>query len=292
MSAWQQGSSLEHSTYPQGDDTAALLERLGHVDPAAEDWEQQLSAVTSGIVDLLLQADVDGLSHTTDPLRDALAGNFAQAAHAREFRGWILALLSVTRWGVQRLPSVQELEFAQGGMTVNFLRALETGVPRSSSDLRTRLGTGPTQVSRIGRELLARGLVVQRRLGRQAVWELTPRGRQLVREHSRNGPAAMVHQPALSGHTAIGSNGRARTHRSTRAGTHHRTGKQPVRHVLPADGGWRIAKGPDARTIEQTASKQQAVERASEILKRSGGGSICVHNRSGESIRKIDIDPH
>lgn len=300
MSTWQHGSSPEDSGHHHAE-SVVLFESLREIDPASDSWENQLSAITSGLVDLLLQADVSRLANATDPLRDALAAIFDDQAHAREARGWLLALLSVTRWGLQRMPSIDELEIARDGMVWRFLRTLEPGPPRSSSELRQRLETGAPQVSRAGRELLARGLVIQRRMGREAMWELTPRGRQLLRDISQRGRAPSPTSANGAGRELhISLNGSAagsgvhttrrdapktrRQHSSANGGGH-------VRHVLPADGGWRVAKTPDARTIERTGTQREAVDRAREILKRTGGGTISVHTRKGDSIRSIDIDP-
>jgi DNA-binding MarR family transcriptional regulator len=299
MSAWQHGSSLEDSGHCRVE-TVALFGWLREIDLGSENWESQLTAASSGIVDLLLQADVEALASVTDPLRDLLAALDDQT-HALEVRGWLLALLSVTRWALQRLPSVGELQLARDGMTWRFLHALEPGLPRSSSDLRTRLETGAPQISRVGRELLGRGLVIQRRTGREAIWELTPRGRQLVRDSERQAGAPPWGASGPSHEMSISSNGSAggsrvsaarpsssRAHRPSAA-----DGGRDVRHVLPAEeGGWRVAKAPDARTIELKGTQREAVDRAREILKRSGGGTISVHARNGDSVRDIDIGPH
>src|SRR5688572_18262616 len=97
------------------DGTSGLvaLERLAHVDPSQAGWDQELLAVTMGIVDALLEADAPALQSATDPLRDRLAQLFDEGGNAREVRGWLLALLSVTRWGLERLPDPDELRLAR-----------------------------------------------------------------------------------------------------------------------------------------------------------------------------------
>jgi DNA-binding transcriptional ArsR family regulator len=283
------------------------LERLREIDPRSESWEAELSAITSGVVDLLLASQVDALADATDPLRDALANAFDDAPHAREIRGWLLGLLSLTRWALQRLPSTDELEFVRGGLSGSFLQTLEGTVPRSSTELGNRLGTSAPQISRLGRELRARGLVVQRRLGRHAMWELTPRGRQLLRESSQRLTTALdprLVRPARP--TTASSNGTSGARESHRApsrssrstgrehsGNGNDKGGRDVHHVLPnSDGGWRVAKTPKADAIEVTGTQREAVAKAREIIQHKGGGSVNVHARNGKTIKQINIAPH
>ncbi len=306
MSTRQHGSSVEHSGHPTIESTA-VLERLREIDPRSENWEAELSAITSGVLDLLLASQVDALADATDPLRDALASVFGNAPHTREVRGWLLGLLALTRWALQRLPSTEELEFLQGGLSWSFLQALEGTVPRSSTELGDRLGTSAPQISRLGRELRARGLVVQRRLGRQAMWELTPRGRQLVRESSRRLSAASEPQRMRAALPAFalpassnGSNGADASHRAAKRGSAsprhqvaantNENNRRDVRHVLPhSEGGWRIAKTPDAGTIEVAGTQKEAVARAREIVQNQGGGRVSVHSRNG-TTKQINVE--
>ena len=114
-----------------------------------------------------------------EALRDALGRLFDDVGHAREIRGWLLGALEATRSALERLPSRDELELPRGTTAWRMLTALEQGA-HGGSELAQLLDTSPSQVSRTGRELLARDLVVQRRVGRHVRWELAPRGRQLL----------------------------------------------------------------------------------------------------------------
>jgi DNA-binding transcriptional ArsR family regulator len=166
------------------DDAAArhevVVEWLANLDPGSERWESDLAPVTLTVVDALLHADAETLQEIADPLRDALAGLFAADGHAREIRGYLLGALASVRLGLQRLPDPTDIELAADSHAGAMLKALETGAPLTSSELRDRLETSDSQLSRVGRNLLARGLVVQRRAGRRAIWELSPRGRQVL----------------------------------------------------------------------------------------------------------------
>jgi hypothetical protein len=155
---------------------------LRRLDPEKKRWDEDLSPVVMTVVDALLHADAATLQAIGEPARDALADLFDDAPHAREARGYLLAVLAMARWGLERLPDPSDVQLVRDSHAWRLLEALEGREPLSSSDLRARLGTSDSQVSRTGRQLLAYGLVNQRRAGRTAVWELTPRGRQLL-EH-------------------------------------------------------------------------------------------------------------
>jgi DNA-binding MarR family transcriptional regulator len=301
----------------------AALDRLAALQPDDEAWEAELSAVTLGFVDAILEANADALADASDPLRDYLASLFAKEDHAAEIRGWILALLALTRWALQRLPSSEELALTQETHASRFLHALEQG-PRGSSDLRQCLNTGHSQVSRVGRGLLAAGLVVQRRLGREAMWEVTPRGRLLLRKIAE----VAERQPArdANGHSDEPRRGarNGRTGRTThkpvaRESRFYRRAKQgtakdgrtthsrakgnrtdevrpkdaragEVRHVLPAEeGGWKVVKNPSGRAITRAATKNEAVARAKEIVGRAGGGVVETYDKSGKRTRPTRV---
>jgi len=155
---------------------------LTRLDASSERWESELAPVTMLAVDALLHGDARTLKEIGDPIRDALAGLFDGRGHAREARGYLLGVLALTRLGVERLPDPLAVEFPVDSHAWKALRLLAEGKPLSSNELQLRLQTSPSQVSRVGRQLLAHGLVVQRRSGRTATWEITPRGRLAVPE--------------------------------------------------------------------------------------------------------------
>jgi DNA-binding transcriptional ArsR family regulator len=164
----------EAAASERGELIAGLLQEL---DVDGESWETELSAVAMLLVDSLLHSDARTLQELGDPVRDALARLFDAGGHAREVRGYLLALLAMTRIGLERLPDPLAVEFPEGSHAAKVLAALAHGKPLSSSELQRVLNTNPSQVSRVGRQLLAHGLVVQRRSGRTASWEITARGR-------------------------------------------------------------------------------------------------------------------
>lgn len=155
----------------------AALEWLDRLEATSEYWQTELSPVTSTIVEALLHNDAATLETLVDPLRQA-----ANDVHdsAPQIEGFLRALLDTTVLGLQRLPDPAEFELLEDSQAARILEALRHGSPRTSAELQTLVGTGPSQLSRVGRTLLAANLVLQRRAGRVALWELSPRGRQLL----------------------------------------------------------------------------------------------------------------
>jgi DNA-binding MarR family transcriptional regulator len=154
--------------------------KLASISPLEPNWEAELSGLMFVLVDALLAGDTSAFEAVADPLRDRLAQLQDSDEAAAEMRGWLTSMLALTRWTLQRLPSEEERTFGHNTQARNFLVHLLGRPSSSSSELRAALGTGETQVSRVGHGLRARGLVVQRRAGRSVSWELTPRGRQLA----------------------------------------------------------------------------------------------------------------
>jgi hypothetical protein len=296
-----------------GQHRVAALELLRDLSPDSNEWEPLLSAVTMTLVDALLGGEVDALEQASDPLRDALASLFEDRGNVREMRGWLLALLEVTRWGLERLPASDELRISRNTQAWRFLQTLSLGQPRNSSYIKDRLDSDASQVSRLGRDLLARGLVLQRRLGREAMWELTPRGRKLVREgdddaahhvvrraagQSEDDPPRSRAEPKPTGRAAA-SKHRAKPRRAGPAAFLVASSRPPakapsartVRYVVPDPhrGGWRIAKEPGGKTIQRIDTKPEAIERAREIVERAGGGVVQPHGRDGRPGRPVNV---
>jgi DNA-binding MarR family transcriptional regulator len=277
---------------------AAAWTRLEQIEPGAEGWDRELSALTMVLVDSLLAADTRSLEAISDPLRDRLAALFEGEGAAREMRGWLTGLLAVTRWGLQRLPSATELDLRHNTQAWSFLEALRQGASRSSSELRQVVGTGESQISRVGRDLLARGLVIQRRVGRTALWELTPRGKQLFQEIERQTTAD---SPAANQRTQQGRGVRRRPRRANGArDVAPRPARQDTaaaalyrgpevsadgerRYVLPHPaGGWMVVKEPAGRPVAKAPTKKAAIDRAKQIVGNAGGGQIVPGDRDGK----------
>jgi AcrR family transcriptional regulator len=155
-------------TKPTVDRAGALVERIEQLDQQ----EKRREAVALGLVDALLERDGQTLAGAVDALRAARAGADG------ELVGWLDAAISVAHWGLERVPS--QAAVVRGTQAHDFLSALAGSAQLGSADLRDRLDTDETQVSRTGRQLLERGFVMRRKLGRHVFWQLTPRGRSAL----------------------------------------------------------------------------------------------------------------
>lgn len=60
------------------------------------------------------------------------------------------------------------------------------------------------------------------------------------------------------------------------------------RHVVPnPKGGWDIKKPGSARASDHKDTQKDAISRARDIVKNSGGGEVRIHGRDGQ-IRDSD----
>ncbi len=178
-----EGLSADGDVDVRRDVVEQRLQRLSAVD---ERWESVASPIAMAIVDAMLHADAATLETLTEPLRHAAADLDESELHGPEIRGYLLGLLSASRWALQRLPDPTQFELVEDSLARRMLDALGQVKAMTSAELRTKLDTSASQVSRVGRTLMAAGLVVQRRAGRVAIWELTPRGRTLVARDDRD----------------------------------------------------------------------------------------------------------
>ena len=151
----------------------AVLARIAKLD--ADPGRRE--AVALGLVDALLEGDEGTLAGGLRALRDARA---LADDNDRELIGWLDAAIAFAHWGLERAPS--GVPVAQGTQAHDFLSVLDGSKQLGSAELRHMLETDDTQVSRTGRQLLESGLVTRRKVGRQAFWRLTPRGRTALED--------------------------------------------------------------------------------------------------------------
>jgi uncharacterized protein DUF2188 len=63
------------------------------------------------------------------------------------------------------------------------------------------------------------------------------------------------------------------------------------RHVVAdRDGGWNVVRPGADRTSGHFTSQGEAIDRAREIVRNSGGGEVVIHRPSG-TIRDSDTVP-
>jgi hypothetical protein len=142
-----------------------------------------LRTVSAIVVDAMLSADLEGLAEAQRGLQRlyALQVGIDQPTNDQvETRGQIRGMLELIQWGSRRsvpaLPPPAEGSHAR--------RLLETLVHRpgiTSQELADLLSVDKTEISRTGGRLVDAGLARRRKAGRNAHWEITPRGRHSLR---------------------------------------------------------------------------------------------------------------
>jgi DNA-binding MarR family transcriptional regulator len=145
--------------------------------------EGDLSAFATFLVDAALEADEESLDTALTWLQWQYGRRkpTASTPEASEERGAILGFINVAQWGLQRAPAASVIPAVEPGThAARFLQALSACPGLSNSKLAAELGVDETEVSRVGRGLIEKGLAARRRLGRLNSWEITPRGRQTL----------------------------------------------------------------------------------------------------------------
>jgi DNA-binding MarR family transcriptional regulator len=145
--------------------------------------EGDLSAFATFLVDAVLDTDEESLDMALTWLQWQYGRRklTASAPEASEERGALLGFIHVAQWGLQRAPAASVISAVEPGThAARFLQALSACPGLSNSKLAAELGVDETEVSRVGRGLIEKGLAARRRLGRLNSWEITPRGRQVL----------------------------------------------------------------------------------------------------------------
>ncbi len=281
---------------------AVAWDVLGQVTPGQDSWENHLSALTMVLTDALIAGDTDAIEAAGDPLRDRLAELDEDDSATQAMRGWLAAMAAFRHWALMRLPSQDELTLKQNTHAWKFVSALRSGDTVTSGDLVDHLDTGDSQVSRLGRSLIASGLVAQRRVGRKALWELTPRGRKLVHQIDPSGTEEPARQAAAGSRSALPRKSRRTAKRLQPASSQARAvagrsmlsssaaaappGDQ-TRIVAPRSDGWVVLK--EGRVVAKADTKKQAMDRAKAILANSGGGQLVPHDRQGRAQDPVEV---
>jgi CRP-like cAMP-binding protein len=187
----------------------------------------QFSALGMLITDASLCADEPALVEVQDGLQWLHRTHFldtpALDGDQREQRGRVLGLIDTVHWALRRLPSGLQLSLHPEGHAARFLVAVARRQGLSNQQLAAELGTDETEISRVGRKLLAAGVVWRRKEWRHNAWDITPRGLQYAenagllkdRDREREEPVAAS---ARSGEGRPEPAGRARPEPSDRRG--------------------------------------------------------------------------
>lgn len=145
--------------------------------------EGDLSAFATFLVDAALGADEESLDTALTWLQWQYGRRkpMASTPEASEERGAFLGFIHVAQWGLQRAPAASATPAVEPGThAARFLQTLSGCPGLSNSKLAAELGVDETEVSRVGRGLIEKGLAARRRIGRLNSWEITPRGRQVL----------------------------------------------------------------------------------------------------------------
>jgi hypothetical protein len=72
-----------------------------------------------------------------------------------------------------------------------------------------------------------------------------------------------------------------------------RTGNDNDRYVQPNKkrGGWDVVKELHKQASAHTETKEQAIDRAREIIKNQGGGVLRIKNERGRLIESNTVKP-
>lgn len=63
------------------------------------------------------------------------------------------------------------------------------------------------------------------------------------------------------------------------------------RQVSPHGDGWQVTKPGATRASEVLPTQAEAVKRAREIVRNSGGGELVIHGKDGKVREKVTVAP-
>ena len=142
----------------------------------------QFNALGMLVTDASLAADEPALEAAQNGLQWLYSRTLTPAGtgddHVDERRGRLLGMIDITHWALRRLPSTLQAGPSPASHARRFLEAVAERPGLSNQELAVRLDIDETEVSRVGRRLLAAGLVWRRKEWRRNAWDITPRGRK------------------------------------------------------------------------------------------------------------------
>src|SRR2546430_10787319 len=147
------------------------------MDRSAALSEGHFNALGMLLTDASLAADGAALVAAQDGLQwlfRRYSGLESPRADEIEHRGRLLGLIDTTHWALRRLPSALQLTLHPDGHAARFLLALAREPGLSNQEVAARLGVDETEASRVGRRLLATGLVWRRQEWRRQRWGPSP----------------------------------------------------------------------------------------------------------------------
>jgi DNA-binding MarR family transcriptional regulator len=164
--------------------------------------EGDLSAFATFLVDAALDTDEESLDTALTWLQWQYGRRrlTASTPEASAERGALLGFIHVAQRALQRVPAASPIPAVEPGThAARFLQVLSACPGLSNAKLAAELGVDETEVSRVGRGLIEKGLAARRRLGRLNSWEITPRGRHTLAAFAESGA-----DDGLTGYGLIG----------------------------------------------------------------------------------------
>jgi predicted NBD/HSP70 family sugar kinase len=162
---------------------AEMVRLMAEMDRVAALSEGHFNALGMLVTDASLAADGRALEAAQDGLQ-WLYRRYADLdvldRDDIEHRGRLLGHIDTTHWALRRLPSALQMRLDPQGYAARFLVAVARQPGLSNQQVAATLGVDETEVSRVGRRLLATGVVWRRKQWRHNVWDVTPRGRQYL----------------------------------------------------------------------------------------------------------------
>jgi predicted NBD/HSP70 family sugar kinase len=155
-------------------DTAEQAELIG---------EGQFNALGMLVTDASLAGDEASLEAAQDGLQWLYRREVAvetPSADQLEQRGRLLGMIDVTHWALRRLPSALQIGLDPSTHAARFLLGVAKQPGLSNQAIAAQLGVDETEASRIGRRLLAAGVVWRRKEWRRNAWDISPRGRDYL----------------------------------------------------------------------------------------------------------------
>jgi len=163
---------------PRNDRVTEVHDLLEEMRAEYEIPEGCFSSLGMLIVDSSLSADEPALRAAHDGLRRLYGKHVRDGDEDKcaEQRGRILGLIDVTFWSLRRLPSGLQLNLDPQGHAARFLTEIAHEPGLNNEQLAKRLDVDITEISRIGRKLVASGVASKTRQWRYNSWGITPRG--------------------------------------------------------------------------------------------------------------------
>lgn len=133
------------------------------------------------LADIVLDGDQAGAQHAVDRFRALLARWRDRDSEWDRTIGAVHALMAVAAVVAARVPSQRSVTTVGAGTNAHrMLRELAGRSPVSGSTLAKALDVDLSEISRTGRRLLGEGSVTRTKAAQQALWEITPRGEEIL----------------------------------------------------------------------------------------------------------------